>query len=86
LNQERRNNDMQGTALRAAAMPDRVSILRSGPLRIVGSHAEGEVRVVELPSHPFFVGTLYVPQAQSTPTAPHALVSAFLQGVAAGAA
>jgi len=61
--------------------PDRVAVLRSGPLRIVGSDAEGEVRVVELPGHPFFVGTLYVPQARSTPTTPHPLVSAFLRTV-----
>jgi CTP synthase (UTP-ammonia lyase) len=59
--------------------PDRVAVLGSGPLRIVGSDAEGEVRVVELSGHPFFVGTLYVPQARSTPDAPHPLVSAFLR-------
>jgi CTP synthase (UTP-ammonia lyase) len=52
--------------------PDRVAVLGSGPLRIVGADAEGEVRVVELPRHPFFVGTLYVPQARSTPAAPRA--------------
>ena len=61
--------------------PDRVGLLRSGPLRIVGSDAEGEIRVVELPGHPFFVGTLYVPQTRSTPTTPHPLVSAFLRAV-----
>jgi CTP synthase (UTP-ammonia lyase) len=65
--------------------PDRVSLLRSGPLRIVGSDAEGEVRVVELPGHPFFIGTLYVPQTGSTPSRPHPLVSAFLRAVAARA-
>src|SRR5262249_52490608 len=36
--------------------PDRVAALRSGPLRVVGSDAEGTVRVIELPGHPFFVG------------------------------
>jgi CTP synthase (UTP-ammonia lyase) len=61
--------------------PDRVATLASGPLRIVGSDAEGDVRVVELPGHPFFVGTLYVPRARSTPDAPHPLVSAFLRTV-----
>lgn len=62
--------------------PDRVATLASGPLEIVGSDAEGEVRVVELPGHPFFVGTLFVPQARSRPAAPHPLVSAFLRAVA----
>lgn len=61
--------------------PGRVPILRSGPLQIVGSDAEGEIRVVELPGHPFFVGTLYVPQARSTPSTPHPLISAFVRSV-----
>lgn len=62
--------------------PDRVGVLASGPLRIVGSDAEGDVRVIELPEHPFFVGTLYVPQARSKPGSPHPLVIAFLTIVA----
>jgi CTP synthase (UTP-ammonia lyase) len=62
--------------------PDRVATLASGPLEIVGSDAEGEVRIVELPGHPFFIGTLFVPQARSTPSAPHPLVSAFVRAVA----
>jgi CTP synthase (UTP-ammonia lyase) len=65
--------------------PDRLAALAAGPLRIVGSDAEGAVRVVELPGHPFFIGTLYVPQARSTPNAPHPLVSAFLRAVVAHA-
>jgi CTP synthase (UTP-ammonia lyase) len=62
--------------------PDRVAVLGSGILRIVGSDSEGEVRVVELTGHPFFVGTLYVPQATSTPSTPHPLITKFLQAVA----
>jgi CTP synthase (UTP-ammonia lyase) len=59
--------------------PDRVDVLKSGPLRVVGSDAEGEVRVVELPGHPFFIGTLYVPQMRSHQGRPHPLVSAFVR-------
>jgi CTP synthase (UTP-ammonia lyase) len=59
-----------------------VELLKSGSLRVTGSDSEGEVRVIELPNHPFFIGTLYVPQSLSTPTAPHPLVSAFLRAVA----
>ena len=62
--------------------PSRVALLQSGPLRVVGSDDEGVVCVVELPDHPFFIGTLYVPQARSRPGAPHPLVSAFLQAAA----
>jgi CTP synthase (UTP-ammonia lyase) len=63
--------------------PSKVPLLRSGGLQITGSDAEGEVRVIELPGHPFFVGTLFVPQAKSTPDRPHPLISAFLNAVAA---
>ncbi|MCI0541087.1 MAG: gamma-glutamyl-gamma-aminobutyrate hydrolase family protein [Verrucomicrobiales bacterium] len=59
--------------------PEYVDALRSGPLRVVGSDAEGAVRAVELPGHPFFVGTLFLPQHSSTPSNPHPLVSAFLK-------
>jgi len=62
--------------------PDKVDILGSGPLQITGSDAEGEVRAIELPSHPFFVGTLFVPQARSSPATPHPLVNAFLKATA----
>jgi CTP synthase (UTP-ammonia lyase) len=58
--------------------PDRAALLGSGDLRIVGSDSQGETRVVELPDHPFFVGTLYVPQMQSEAGAPHPLVTAFI--------
>src|SRR2546430_5445771 len=62
--------------------PDHVSYLKSGPLKITGSDSEGEVRVVELPGHPFFMGTLFVPQTRSTPEQPHPLVTAFLKASA----
>lgn len=63
--------------------PEQVSVLRSGPFRIVGADHEGEIRVLELPNHPFFVGTLYVPQARSKPGAPHPLVTAFVRAAVA---
>jgi CTP synthase (UTP-ammonia lyase) len=63
--------------------PERVPELCSGPLQVVGSDAEGAIRVVELPGHPFFVGTLYVPQARSRPGSPHPLIVAFLRAAAA---
>lgn len=61
--------------------PERVELLNSGPLQSVGSDHEGEVRVVELPGHPFFIGTLFVPQARSRKGWPHPLVSAFVSAV-----
>ncbi|MBF6648425.1 CTP synthase [Methylobacter sp. BlB1] len=61
--------------------PDYAHLLKQGPLNISGSDAEGEVRVIEHPDHPFFIGTLFVPQARSMPEQPHPLVMAFLSSV-----
>ena len=58
--------------------PDHTATLASGDLAIVGSDAEGEVRVVELRSHPFFIGTLFVPQLRSQVESPHPLILGFL--------
>lgn len=66
--------------------PECIPLLKSGSLNITGSDSEGEVRVIELPAHPFFIGTLFVPQAQSTFEAPHPLVTAFLKAVVETAA
>ena len=47
-------------------------------LAVTGRGTEREARVLELLAHPFFVGTLYVPQTSSTPGAPHPLIAAFV--------
>lgn len=59
--------------------PDKSDLLRRGDLRVTGSDAEGEVRVIELPTHPFFIGTLFVPQLRSSRESPHPLVTAFIR-------
>lgn len=59
--------------------PAHVAFLKSGPIQFVGSDDEGEVRVMELPDHRFYIGTLYVPQMRSTESTPHPLVTAFLE-------
>ncbi|MEO0828440.1 MAG: CTP synthase [Cyanobacteria bacterium J06635_15] len=61
--------------------PDYVPLLKQRSLQITGADCEGDVRVIELPSHPFFIGTLFVPQARSTPEVPHPIVTAFLRAV-----
>lgn len=62
--------------------PEKINLLKSGPLRISGSDEEGEVRVIEHPDLDFFIGTLFVPQVKSKPNNPHPLVNAFLEAVA----
>lgn len=58
--------------------PTFTQALSGGVFRPAGSDAAGEIRVVEISEHPFFIGTLYVPQARSTPNQPHSLVTAFV--------
>ncbi|BBP02082.1 CTP synthase C-terminal region-related (seleno)protein [Sulfuriferula nivalis] len=66
--------------------PDCIHELKQGKLKISGSDAEGEIRVIEYTDHPFFIGTLFVPQARSSPENPHPLVTAFLEAVVGHAA
>jgi CTP synthase (UTP-ammonia lyase) len=63
--------------------PDHQQALVTAGLAVTGRDADGEARVVELPDHPFFVATLYVPQVSSTPSSPHPLIGAFLAAAAA---
>ncbi len=53
--------------------------LEGGAFKISGSDEDGEVRIMELDGHRFFIGTLFVPQARSREGRPHPLVSAFVQ-------
>lgn len=49
-----------------------------------GTDGTGEVRAVERPDHPFFVGTLYQPQLSSTPAEPHPVFLGFVRAVLGG--
>jgi CTP synthase (UTP-ammonia lyase) len=50
---------------------------------VSGVGTEGEIRIVELPDHRFFVATLFLPQARSTADAPHPLLAGFAVAVSA---
>jgi CTP synthase (UTP-ammonia lyase) len=56
--------------------------LEEGGLKISGADDDGEARIVELPHHRFFIGTLFVPQILSTPQQPHPLLLAYVQSAA----
>jgi CTP synthase (UTP-ammonia lyase) len=58
--------------------PEYGNHLEEAGLRISGVDANGEARIVELPGHPYFLATLFVPQSSSQPGAPHALLSGLL--------
>jgi len=59
--------------------PDYEAAVEAAGLRIVGWDDGGEPRVVDLPTHPFFIGVLFVPQPSPDPATPHPLVAAFIE-------
>lgn len=61
--------------------PARVGELESAGVVVAGADQDGEPRVIELPDHRFFVGTLFVPQTSSAPGAAHPVVSGFVEAV-----
>jgi CTP synthase (UTP-ammonia lyase) len=65
--------------------PAHVTTIVEAGLTVSGTDQDGEPRILELPSHPFFMGTLFVPQASSTPRAPHPLLIAFVKAANAQA-
>jgi CTP synthase (UTP-ammonia lyase) len=53
--------------------------LEGGGIRITGVDVEDKIRVVELSDHPFFIGTLFLPQLLSRPDRPHPLITAYVK-------
>ncbi|HZD70317.1 MAG TPA: hypothetical protein VFA45_15890 [Actinomycetes bacterium] len=62
--------------------PEYLDALTASGFAVSGVDQDGEVRIVELPGHRFFVGTLFVPQTSSTPAAPHPLIGGYLAAAA----
>jgi CTP synthase (UTP-ammonia lyase) len=58
-------------------------LFEQSDLRVTGVGDEGEARVVELAGHPFFVGTLYLPQYSALQGETHPLIEAFLRAASA---
>lgn len=58
--------------------PDHQERIHEGGLRVVGADQDGEARILELPGHPFYVATLFVPQLTSSEEKPHPLITAYL--------
>jgi CTP synthase (UTP-ammonia lyase) len=56
--------------------------LQAAGLQVSGLGEDGEIRIVELPDHPFFLATLFLPQARSTTTTPHPLLRGYAAAVA----
>ncbi len=62
--------------------PEYLALLSRSALRPTGWDEQGSLRTVELEGHPFFVGTLFQPELQSTADRPAPVVRAFVEAVA----
>lgn len=62
--------------------PEFAAELEEGALRVTGWDEEGEIRAVELVTHPFFVGTLFQHERNALAGRPAPLVHAFLRAAA----
>ncbi|HET9079384.1 MAG TPA: hypothetical protein VFO01_02550 [Trebonia sp.] len=56
---------------------DYLEALTDAGLRFSGFDDSGHVRILELPGHPFFMGTLFQPELQGDGTQPHPIIRAF---------
>jgi CTP synthase (UTP-ammonia lyase) len=54
-------------------------------MRFSGHDDDGDVRIAELPEHPFFLGTLFQPELAGDGTRPHPVIRAFAAAVVAHA-
>jgi CTP synthase (UTP-ammonia lyase) len=57
-------------------------LLDDGGFRVVGTDADGDARIVELPDHRFFLATLFVPQRNLNADQTHPLILAFVRACA----
>lgn len=62
--------------------PEFAAGLEAGPLRVTGWDEEGEIRAVELTTHPFFVATLFQHERNALAGRPAPLVRALLRAAA----
>ncbi|MEU6676259.1 hypothetical protein [Streptomyces sp. NPDC046925] len=59
--------------------PAHVERLRAHGLSFTGTDENGDVRIAELPGHPFFLATLFQPELQGDGTRPHPLITGLAQ-------
>ena len=61
--------------------PEYEKQIHEAGLRIVGTDSMGNPRIIELPEHKFFIGTLFVPQLSSSSDSTHCIVDEFITTV-----
>jgi CTP synthase (UTP-ammonia lyase) len=62
--------------------PRYLEVLTHGGLRFSGFDDNGQVRILELPDHPFFLGTLFQPELQGDGPSPHPVITALAAAAA----
>jgi CTP synthase (UTP-ammonia lyase) len=65
--------------------PDYLARLSQGGLAFSGFDDSGQVRITELPGHPFFMGTLFQPELHGDGTEPHPVIVALAAAATAHA-
>ena len=66
--------------------PDYLGMLSAHGLRFSGHDEDGQVRIAELPGHPFFLLTLFQPELAGDGTRPHPIIRALAAAAADRAA
>ncbi|GAB2739905.1 CTP synthase C-terminal region-related (seleno)protein [Kitasatospora kifunensis] len=62
--------------------PQHLDVLREHGLVFTGTDESGEVRIAELPTHPFFLATLFQPELDGDGTRVHPLITALATAAA----
>ncbi|WP_223199305.1 CTP synthase C-terminal region-related (seleno)protein [Solihabitans fulvus] len=67
------------------ADPRHLDTLRANGMRFTGADDDGDVRIAELPGHPFYLATLFQPELAGDGTRAHPIIRAFATAAAAHA-
>jgi CTP synthase (UTP-ammonia lyase) len=62
--------------------PDFEGAIIDAGFAIAARGGNGEIRAIELPTHRFFLATLFQPQLSSKPAKPHPIIAEFLRAAA----
>ena len=78
----RGQSSLEGYHCNYGLNPEWTNRLEAAGLYFSGFDANAEVRAFELPSHPFFIGTLFQPERSALRNENHPLITAFIAKIA----
>ena len=53
--------------------------ISQGEIKFVGRNGNGEIRVIELEGHRYFIASLFLPQMNTDPGRPHPIIVKYLE-------